>query len=195
VVGASEQAKKNHQWSKPDWALPSADLPDDDIQKESIVNPLLKSPAKTNAYERKVHPKDLELIRGTFVAPQSHVPDPRLVWIVVNVDGCKLGKIVMHLAGPNIDPLVDVFGDLKGLELQRRNSGGGGKNGGQQLVVQDIDPVFTIVAGNTGPPGGCFGIIQEGRDIFDQCLAAPAEAALTIKQSHIYPVKKAKPII
>jgi hypothetical protein len=188
VVGASELTKRNHQWSKPDWALPSAALPDDDIQKESINNPLLKSPTKTNAYERKVRPKELELMPGTFVAP-THTPlppDPRLVWIVVNVDGCKLGKIVMHLAGTNIDPIVDVFGDLKGLELQRSNQS-------RQLVVPDIDPVFTIVAGNSGP--GCFGIIQEGRDIFDQCLAAPTAAILTIKQSHIYPVKKAKPIV
>jgi hypothetical protein len=187
VVGASEQAKRNHQWSKPDWALPSTALPDDTIQKDSIVNPLLKTPKNTNAYERKVKPKDLELIRGTFVAPQGGAksPEPRLVWIVVNVDGCKLGKIVMHLAGANIDPIVDVFADLKGLELQRTAN--------KCLVVQDIDPVFTIVSGKTGP--GCFGIIQEGRDIFDQCIAASPEAVLTVKQSHIYPVKKAKPII
>lgn len=180
VMGASEQAKRAHQWSKPSWALPSDALPDDEIQKDSIVNPLLKSPNK-GGYERKVKPKDLELIRGNFVAPKANVPDPRLVWIVVNVDGCKLGKIVMHLHGKRIDDIVDIFGDLKGLELKKR---------GNTLLVDDIDPSFTIVSGKSG--NGCFGIIQEGRDIFDEIMALPAESVLTVKQSHIYPVKKAK---
>ena len=189
VKGASEATKRQHGWEKPDWALPSADTPDEHaIETDSIQNPLLKSPQP--GYERKVHAADLKLISGKFVAPTplQKKPDPRLVWIVVNVDGMKLGKIVMHLYG-NVLPLVDTFLELKGLVLQRRQPG-------QLLVVEDMDPAFYVHNGTPtnfrGPPSACFGVVIEGQEVVQQVLQADQEALITIKQSHIYPVKKGR---
>jgi len=187
VKGASEATKRQHGWEKPDWALPSTDAPDEHaIETDSIQNPLLKSPQP--GYERKVHAADLKLIAGKFVAHQEKKPDPRLVWIVVNVDGMKLGKIVMHLYG-NVLPLVDTFLELKGLVLQRRQPG-------QMLVVEDMDPAFYVHHGTPsnfrGPTSACFGVVIEGQEVVQQVLNADAEALITIKQSHIYPVKKGR---
>ena len=189
VKGASELAKQKHQWDKPDWALPAEVIPHDcAIQTDSIQNPLLKQAQQ--GYERKVHAADIKLISGKFVKPSSTAfkPDPRLVWIVVNIDGIKVGKIVMHLYG-NFLPIVDVFLELKGLEVKRKQA--------SQLVVDDIDPVFFIHPGTPesfqGPKKtSCFGVVVEGHDIVQAVVQSDSHALITIKQSHIYPVKKAK---
>jgi hypothetical protein len=189
VKGASEMAKQKHQWDKPDWALPTDDIPDDcPIQTDSIVNPLLKQAQP--GYERKVHAADLKLVAGKFVkpSPTAVTPDPRLVWIVANIDGMKVGKIVMHLYG-NFLPIADTFLELKGLEVKRPKQ--------SMLVVEDMNPVFYIHPGTpesfNGPRAtACFGVVIEGQDIVQQLLQADPEALITIKQSHIYPVKKAK---
>jgi hypothetical protein len=192
VKGLSEQAKQKHAWEKPAWALPSDAIPDSAIQNDSIQNPLLKA-ANASGYERKVHEADLALIPGKFVQPtNAKVLEPRMVWIVVNIDGSKVGKIVMHLYG-NFVPLTDVFMELKGLELIRYNS--------TTLVVQDIDPNFYVHVGTTSSfaqnfpkqaKDDCYGIVLEGQDILQQVLNAPQDAVLTVKQSHIFPVKKTK---
>jgi hypothetical protein len=99
-----------------------------------------------------------------------------------------VGKIVMHLYG-NFLPLVDIFLQLKGLELQR--------SGPSDYLVDDIDPHFYVHTGRTastfrGPSTACYGVIQEGFDVVDGLKKANADSIFTIKQSHIYPVKKAK---
>lgn len=185
---SSEQAKQKHAWEKPAWALPTEAIPDDSIQKDSIQNPLLKQAAMSSGYERKVHAAHLEFIAGKFVTHQEKQPDPRLVWIVVNIDGSKVGKIVMHLYG-NFLPLTDIFLELKGLELKR----GGNK---EQFFVDDIDPAFYVhvgaVASFKGPTSSCYGVVLEGNDIVQKLRDAAPDAVFTIKQSHIYPVMKAK---
>lgn len=192
VKGPSEQAKQKHSWEKPDWALPSEAIPDESILKDSIQNPLLKA-AATSGYERKVHEADIALIPGKFVQPsKAKVVEPRMVWIVVNIDGSKVGKIVMHLYG-NFLPLTDVFTELKGLELLRCSS--------TTLVVNDIEPHFYVHAGSISSfpqsfpkqaTTECYGVVLEGMDILQKLLSAPQDAVLTIKQSHIFPVKKTK---
>lgn len=186
IRGASEQTKQRHGWEKPAWALPSEALPEESIQKESIQNPLLK--AAKPGYERKVKEQDLALIQGKFVQHQEKKPDPRLVWIVVNIDGSKVGKIVMHLYG-NVLPIVDIFLELKGLELKR------GSNP-QTFFVDDIDPCFHVFSGTAnkfrGPSKVCYGVVLEGQDVIEKLSTASPDSLFTIKQSHIYPVKKAK---
>ena len=194
VKGMSEQTKQKHSWEKPAWALPSEAIPDDSILKDSIQNPLLKAPA-SNGYERKVHEANLALIPGKFVQPtKAKVVEPRMVWIVVNIDGSKVGKIVMHLYG-NFIPLTDIFTELKGLELFRCG------NTNDTLVVTDIDPNFYVHVGTAASfaklyskPANdcCYGIVLEGQDIMQQVFCAPSDAVLTVKQSHIFPVKKTK---
>jgi hypothetical protein len=192
VKGLSEEAKQKHTWEKPDWALPSDAIPDASILKDSIQNPLLKA-AATSGYERKVHEADIALIPGKFVQPsKTKVVEPRMVWIVANIDGSKVGKIVMHLYG-NFLPLTDIFAELKGLELIRCNT--------TTLVVNDIEPNFFVHGGTISSfpkffprqaTTDCYGIVLEGMDILQQLLNAPQDAVLTIKQSHIFPVKKTK---
>lgn len=192
IKGPSEQTKQQHAWEKPAWALPSDALPDEAIQKESIQNFLLKPPS-SSGYERKVHAAHLTLIAGKFVEHKEKIPDPRLVWIVVNIDGCKVGKIAMHLYG-NFLPLTDIFDQAKGLELKRSSN----KNGAQQpqFVVEDMDPAFYVHTGTVssfqGHKDACFGVVFEGHDVVQKLQSASPESVFTIKQSHIYPVKKAK---
>lgn len=190
--GASEHAKQKHEWEKPDWALPSSAIASgESIQSESIQNGLKQ--VNTGGYERKVRPTEtLALIPGMFVAHQEKSPDPRMVWIVVNIDGSKVGKIVMHLHG-NVMPMTDIFLELKGLELKYTASA-------KQWVVDDIEPNFYVHVGSTqsftGPKTACFGAVLEGHDIVQQLLTAVQStdhaSIVTIKQSHIFPVKKAK---
>ena len=192
VKGVSEQAKQKHSWEKPAWALPSESIPDDSILKDSIQNPMLKPPV-TTGYERKVHEANLALIPGKFVQPtKTKIVEPRMVWIVVNIDGCKVGKIVMHLYG-NFLPLTDTFTELKGLELFRCDN--------NTLVISDIDPHFYVHVGNVlsfskkiskQANDCCFGVVLEGQDILERVFQAPSDAVLTVKQSHIFPVKKTK---
>jgi hypothetical protein len=87
------------------------------------------------------------------------------------------------LYGQAVPQIVDVFEDLKGSECHRHNG---------ELVVAN-QPVLYVVAG--GPSGldskaNVHGVIQEGADIFQQVMNAPENASVTIKQAHIYPVKK-----
>ena len=192
VQGFSEQAKQKHSWEKPAWALPSEAIPDDSILKDSIQNPMLKAAAH-GGYERKVHEASLALIPGKFVQPtKAKVVEPRMVWIVVNIDGSKVGKIVMHLYG-NFLPLTDIFTELKGLELLRCDT--------NTLVITDIDPYFYVHVGNASSFSKkfskqanecCYGVVLEGQDIIQQINNSPSDAVLTVKQSHIFPVKKAK---
>jgi hypothetical protein len=190
--GASELAKEKHNWEKPAWALPSTVVHTDESILTDSIQHGLKKPTTSGNYERKVHATEtLELIKGTFVAPQTKLPDPRMVWIVLNVDGSKVGKIVMHLYG-NFLPLVDIFLELKGLEL--KNNAGGATG---QWYVDDIDPAFYVHHGPAstfkGPSSACFGTVLEGHDVLQTInQAAPSGAVVTIKQSHIFPVKKAK---
>lgn len=183
--GASELAKVKHAWDKPDWALAESEIPADQAILSSPIQHGLKK-AK-DGYERKVFEKDLALVNGKFVAAQETVPDPRMVWIVVNMDGCKVGKICMHLYG-NYIPLADVFTQLKGLQLHRSPHG---------YHIADIDPEFYVTTGTTpgtfsGPKSACYGVIFEGGEVLEQMQAASAQSVFTVKQSHIYPVKKAK---
>jgi hypothetical protein len=184
----TSELKKKHAWEKPDWAIPDASVPDEAIIKDSVPNKLKE--AQHSGYVRQVHEKDLELINGTFVKPTLKVPEPRLVWIVININGTKAGKVVMHLHG-NYAPLVDRFLEMKGLELKRC--------GNNMLVVDDIEPPMYINTAKTMSNKQAaslgvvaMGMVQEGHDIVEQVYAADDDAVFTIKQSHIYPVKKAR---
>jgi hypothetical protein len=192
-IRATTQQK--YSFEKPDWAIPMSSIPDNSVIKDSIQNNL-KKPNNNNGYERKVFEKnDLEIIRGTFVQHVEKIPDPRLVWIVININGSKAGKIVMHLYG-NFIAIVDQFLQLKGLEIKRE------QRCGKQtvLVVNDINPVFYIHSGKPNnfttagnPQTDVFGVVQEGHEIVNQMLNHPEpDAVFTIKQSHIYPVKKSR---
>ena len=180
-----EQLKKQHEWEKPIWAAPTDDIPpDQSIISDPINNPFLK-PAQHGGYQRQVKEKDLEIIKGTFVSPEKTKKlEPRLTWIVVNINKRKVGKIVMHLYGKDVNGIVDQFLELKGLEIERQNG---------MLVVPGINPTMHVTSAGTAgldSKSGVFGVIQEGRNIFDAIMNAPPDAILSIKQAHIYPVKK-----
>jgi hypothetical protein len=197
---ASDAIKQKHQWEKPAWAQASSTAPDDtDILTAPIQNGLKTN--QNSGYSRRVFAKDIHKVEGNFIAHTKDVPPPRLAWIVVNLDGEKVGKIVMNLEddtitsnnnNENVDRLVGQFLDLKGLEMERTKDG--------NLVVKDMDPQLVVTTvksapkrrGKSSKSSNVIGKIQEGQEFFDAVLKAGPESIVTIKQAHIYPVKKAK---
>jgi len=181
-----ESLKQKYAFEKPGWAAPAEVIEKDDaIDCDSINNPLLKK-AQHGGYVRQVHEKDIALVKGTHVKPTAAKIEPRLTWIVINVNKRKVGKIVMHLYGKDVHRLVDQFLELKGHEVERRNG---------MLAIVGQEPTLFVTGGGTGGldgKSGVYGVIQEGRDIFDTVLAADANAAISVKQAHIYPVKKGR---
>jgi hypothetical protein len=142
--------------------------------------------AQTGGYQRQVTEKEIDLVRGTFVPDTPRAAEPRLAWIVVNLGKRKVGKIVMHLYGRDVHRLVDQFLELKGHELARADS--------QTLAVVGMDPTLRVLAtratSGLDSKAGVFGIIQEGRDVFESVMGAGD--VLSVKQAHIYPVIKGK---
>ena len=189
VVVKSPSLQDKHKWSKPGWALPEEAIQQEEgIVTDSIQNGLKKP--TTGGYERKVFAKQLAppVKQAKFVRNlTAKKPDPRMVWIVINVNGVKRGKIVMHLHG-NADAIVDKFLELKGLEMSRQNG---------MLVCTELEPHFYVSGGQvaqlpTNNPQAVYGVIMEGADVFQQAMNAQADAVISIKQSHIFPVKRAK---
>lgn len=186
--GASELAKQKHQWDRPAWAV-AAEAPPDD---QAIITEPIQNGLKHNTkpgYSRRVFAKELHKQEGEFITHTDHVPEPRLAWIVLNLDGDKVGKIVMHLEGKDIDKVVKHFVNLKGMEMERTNG---------TLVINDIEPKLCVSTRSIKPGRGkkttdsVIGVIQEGFEFFEAVNNAGPEAVVSIKQAHIYPVKKAK---
>lgn len=181
-----EALKQKHSFDRPAWAAPAEITnKEEEIDRDSINSPFLKK-ASGSGYQRQVHEKDLEIIKGTFVKPQIAKVEPRMAWIVVNCNKRKVGKIVMHLYGRDVSNLVDQFIGLKGYDLERRNG---------NLFVVDVEPAFCIVPGRASgldSRPGVFGVMMEGRDIFETVMSSAPDAVLNIKQAHIYPVKQSK---
>jgi hypothetical protein len=182
--------KKKHQWEKPAWASQAAD-PDTgpEIDSNPIQNPLLKT-NNGSGYTRQVVPKDqVARSNGTFVAPSKDLPPPRLCWIVVEVNMRKVGKIVMHLHGQGTDKVVDRFADLKGMNFDRS-----GKN--KPMTIEGLEPTFHITTNLTtkglDSKPDIYGLVQEGKEVVAAIKAADENAVISIKQAHIYPIKKAK---
>lgn len=177
-VVRSPTAKDKHKWAKPGWALPEeATQTDEGIVTDSIQNGLKKP--TTGGYERKVFAKQLArpIKEGKFVRNLSaKKPDPRMVWIVINVNGIKRGKIVMHLYG-NADAIVDKFLELKGLEMERQNG---------MLVCKELEPYFHVFGGKVADlpknnPSAVYGIVLEGQDVLQQAMNAAPDAVVSIK--------------
>lgn len=188
VKGHSEQAKQKHQWERPAWAMAADAAPDDQaIITEPIQNGLKQNTG--NGYSRRVFSKDLDKLGGQFIKHTDNIPAPRLAWIVINLDGDKIGKIVMNLEGKDVDKLVDQFLELKGLEMERTKDG--------SLLVNNVEPKLLVSPKSIKPTRGnknpnVIGVIQEGHEFFDAVKNAGPECVVSIKQAHIYPVKKAK---
>jgi len=185
-----DSLKQKYSFERPGWAAPvEVTNSEKEIDADSINNPFLKK-AQGGGYQRQVKEKnDLAIVKGTFVKSKTHEQpkvQPRLAWIVVNVNKRKVGKIVMHLHGKDVKDLVDSFVELKGYALTRENG-----------LLMTVDKTPCLAVTSAGPKGlddkaGVFGVIQEGQDIFQQAMAADANATLSIKQAHIYPVKQGK---
>lgn len=180
-----DSLKQQYAFEKPAWAAPAeVTNKEEEIDKDSINNPMLKK-AEGSGYVRQVKEKELGRVQGTFVKPQQALKlEPRLAWIVVNINKRKVGKIVMHLYGKDVSAIVDQFVELKGHELERKNG---------MVVVVGMEPTLYVTSG--GPKGldgkaGVYGVIQEGKDIYDTLMGADAGAVLSVKQAHIFPVKK-----
>ena len=183
-VDKMEQLKRQHGFERPDWAT-QADATADKAILDDAIDHGLKQAGQAGQYQRQVKESTPVIVKGAHVAPKQKV-EPRLTWIVVNVNKRKLGKIVMYLYGKDVHTIVDNFVELKGFDLERRDGG---------LAVVGIDPPFIVTSGGHAgldTKAGVYGVIQEGHDIFQQVMAADANAALSIKQAHIYPVKVGK---
>ena len=185
--------KQKHQWEKPAWASQSADN-DVPVDTTPIANPLLKHHNQSpGSYTRQVVPKDrLARSEGTFVAPRKDAPPPRLCWIVVDLNQKKLGKLVMHLYGQGTDQVVDRFDELKGLGIECC-----GKN--RPVVIEGLKGLqvkFHITSNQTTKglesKPDIYGVVQEGKEVLGAVKAADEHAVVTIRQAHIYPVKKAR---
>jgi hypothetical protein len=196
--GQTYAAKQKHQWEKPAWALPSEAIEQDaDILTAPIQNGMLKH-NDGNGYSRRVFAKDIHKVNGQFIAPTGPAaPPPRLAWIIVTLsnsnsmylDGDKVGKIVMNLEGDDVDRLVGQFLDLKGSTMVRTKEG--------NLAVEGVDPQLVLTTKKVtkkgrGKTNNVIGEVQEGQDVFETVMKAGADSIVTIKQAHIYPVKKAK---
>lgn len=179
---------KKFAWQKPAWARP--DVHDDNDESgvitESLQNSRLRQ-AQGSGYVRQVQPKDLDFFRGNFVPAQAGIPDPRLAWIVIDMNGKKIGKIVMHLYGQAVDDIVKKFVDLKGAPLQVEPK--------KALLVLEREPKLYITANS---PNGLhkkkdvYGVVQEGNEVVEQIRKAGDDAQIIVRQAHVYPVKKAK---
>jgi len=163
---------------------------DDRAVLSDSIDHSLKKQQEHEGYRRQVKAQDLEIQKGTFVKKQEKKPDPRLTWIVGRIgDRGVPGKIVMHLRGQDVAGLVDDFVNLKNKDIMI-----GGPNGASLTV--DCEPYFHIYMGR--PDGldnepGVFGVVQEGHAIVQKMVeAGNAGSELTIKQAHIFPVKKSK---
>jgi hypothetical protein len=183
-VDKMDQLKRQHGFERPDWAT-QADATIDKSILDDAIDHGLKQAGKAGQYQRQVKESTPVIVKGAHVAPKQKV-DPRLTWIVVNVNKRKVGKIVMHLYGKDAHTIVDNFIELKGFDLERKDG---------VLAVVGVNPPFVITSGSQSgldAKAGVYGVIQEGHDIFQQVMAADANAALSIKQAHIYPVKIGK---
>jgi hypothetical protein len=173
-------------WEKPAWAH-AAPLEEENnvaVDNTPITNPLLRP--KQDGYQRKVFAKDLTVEHGTFIKAQEKQPDPRKTWIVVRInDDAVPGKIVMHLHGKHVNGLVDKFVDLQGQEIERT---------GHELMVHGEPKFFITTAAAKGLDSKqeVYGVVQEGHEIVEKLLAAGPEATFSIKQAHIFPIKKSK---
>jgi chemotaxis protein histidine kinase CheA len=195
-VCKGQDYKQKHEWERPAWALPSDAVQEDaDILTAPIQNGMLKEANKNKGYTRRCHAKDIHNVKGNFIAASKDpAPASRFAWLVLNIDGDKVGKIVMHLKedtsnNENVDRLVSQFLDLKGLAMERTKDG--------NLVVKDVSPQLVVTMKKApvkkkGKTNNVIGEVEEGQDVFETVLKAGADSIVTIKQAHIYPVKKAK---
>ena len=183
--------QKKHGWSKPGWALPEEKLAGESGIVTDSLQTGLKAP-NTGGYERKVFAKELAAppVAGKFVRNVSaKKPDPRMVGVVININGTKRGKIVMHLYG-NVEPIVEKFFELKGLELKR--------DANNQVYCDEMEPHFYLFGGKTAQlntsknPNAVYGVVLEGHDVLQLAQNSSADSVLSIRQSHIFPVKRAK---
>jgi len=194
LVDKQRALQKKHQFAKPAWA--SRNIADDicegeraGIDKESIANPLLKQ-NHANGYSRQVFAKEtLHRSNGTYVAPRQAVP-PRLAWIVININQKKVGKIVLHLYGAGVDEVVYRFEDMVGMSIERQGNH-------KPIFVEELsDPAFYITTNQTTKnlheKRDVYGVVQEGKEIIRTIKSADEHAAITIRQAHVYPVKKTK---
>lgn len=189
----------NHAWEKPQWAIPDVSAEDTPAILTESIPTNLKKP-NMGGYERKVFERnDLFIVKGTFQKPATRKVDEqkqRLVWIVVNINGTKAGKVVMHLYGNDaaMNDIVEKFLELKGLELKYTAD--------MAFYVNDLEPNFYL---RTDDPRNyntntniVYGHVQEGHDILQQMMDAvkatttSSATLFTIKQSHIYPIKKTR---
>jgi hypothetical protein len=92
-----EDLKNQHGWQKPNWASSGG-------EKEVVTK------SDVGGYQRHVTPKNVEIIKGQHVKPASNM-EPRLAWIVVNLNRKKVGKLVMHLYGRKYNK--ELFGLLE----------------------------------------------------------------------------------
>lgn len=186
--------KQKHKWEKPAWASQSNEVEEEaGIDSNPIQNPMLKK-NQHSGYTRQVFAKDnLSRSNGTFVAPTTKPPPPRLCWVVVEINKRKVGKIVMHLYGQGTNRVVDQFESLKGTNIERQ-----GKN--KPMTIEGFEeedfPKFFISI-NASIKGlekerDIYGIVQEGKEVVGAIKSAEEHAVISIKQAHIYPVKKAR---
>ena len=180
--------KGKADWNRPKWASQMEIEDDRAVNSDSIKTNLRQ---QTDGYQRKVKAEALVIQKGTFVKPQGEKkPPPRLTWVVGRINGKGVpGKVVMHLYGKDVDKLVDQFEELKNKVVTV---------GGPQkaALTVDSDPPFHITlkgAANLNSQAGVFGVVQEGHGIVNKLTDAGSDGAeLSIKQAHIYPVKKSK---
>ena len=180
---------KKYGFAKPDWAAQSsASSPEESgILTSPITNSLLRQAG--TGYQRKIKPtQSIDFVQGQHLGTKlKNTPEPRLAWVVLNVNDKKIGKIVVHLHGRSVKDIVDNFLDLKGASIERRPS--------RPLRVLDRSPKFFIT---TNKPEklenkpDVYGVVQEGHDVLQEVREAPEDASIVIRQAHIYPVKKAR---
>jgi hypothetical protein len=191
LVDKSDALKQKYQFEKPAWASKnSADVAAESIDTNPIQNPLLKKNAGTG-YTRQVFAKETQArSKGTYVAPRKDAPPPRLAWIVVDINKRKAGKIVLHLYGQGVEAIVEQFPKLTGKGLERN-----GNN--RPICVEELEsPKFYITTNSTTKglenKKDTYGLVQEGKEIIAAIKKADEHASITIRQSHVFPVKQTK---
>eukprot|EP00523_Entomoneis_sp_CCMP467_P010420 CAMPEP_0168725922 /NCGR_PEP_ID=MMETSP0724-20121128/4405_1 /TAXON_ID=265536 /ORGANISM="Amphiprora sp., Strain CCMP467" /LENGTH=413 /DNA_ID=CAMNT_0008772725 /DNA_START=13 /DNA_END=1254 /DNA_ORIENTATION=+ len=195
-----KNTKPSADWNRPGWA--SAMELDDNraVNTDSINNDKLQKP-QNQGYQRKVKAANLDIQKGTFVKKNQKdpnaKPNARLCWIVGRIDDRGVpGKIVMHLYGKDVDALVTDFeGRLKNQSMTLATTTT--SVAGAVLTV-DVDPLLLHVFWGKIPKDldaqpNVYGVVQEGHEIVQTLIeAGEAGQPLTIKQAHIFPVKKSK---